>query len=281
MSTLQGFKTELNVWNPLQRDPPGHREETPLADHSIGPRDGKALQEAILANPADDVVRLAYADWLEENGHVKRSEFIRLQIRIACVSENDAALPELRERQAELLNAHGSEWARALAECEVGSVFCRGFVERIKLSGEAFAEHADELFRLAPIRGVELVAGLEAFLASPHSARVRELYLWYNGLREAGTVALAGSPYLSNLTTLVLWGNGIGDGGARALAGSPNLASLRTLDLWNNGIGDGGARALAASPLLAELTRLDLRKNRVSPAAEAALRARFGEKLVI
>jgi uncharacterized protein (TIGR02996 family) len=31
--------------------------------------------QAIAADPADDVVRLAYADWLEENGDPERGEF--------------------------------------------------------------------------------------------------------------------------------------------------------------------------------------------------------------
>ena len=35
---------------------------------------------AIVANPADDTVRLAFADWLDENGDTTRAEFIRLQV---------------------------------------------------------------------------------------------------------------------------------------------------------------------------------------------------------
>ena len=36
--------------------------------------------DAILANPGDDLPRLVYADWLEENGESERAEYIRLAI---------------------------------------------------------------------------------------------------------------------------------------------------------------------------------------------------------
>lgn len=45
--------------------------------------DGAALLKAIAEQPDEDTVRLAYADWLEENGQGERAEFIRVQIEIA------------------------------------------------------------------------------------------------------------------------------------------------------------------------------------------------------
>lgn len=44
-----------------------------------------ALLAAVLAAPDDDVVRLVYADWLEENGKSERAEFIRVQCELAMV----------------------------------------------------------------------------------------------------------------------------------------------------------------------------------------------------
>lgn len=46
-----------------------------------------ALLAEILANPADDVCRLVYADWLDENGQPERAEFIRVQCQIARIEE--------------------------------------------------------------------------------------------------------------------------------------------------------------------------------------------------
>lgn len=44
---------------------------------------------AIIAAPADDLPRLAYADWLEESGEPERAEFIRVQCEIAELEETD------------------------------------------------------------------------------------------------------------------------------------------------------------------------------------------------
>jgi uncharacterized protein (TIGR02996 family) len=45
--------------------------------------DGEHLYRAILCDPADDTLRLAYADWLEENGEGEYGEFIRVQVELA------------------------------------------------------------------------------------------------------------------------------------------------------------------------------------------------------
>lgn len=40
---------------------------------------------AILARPADDMPRLAYADWLDERGDTALAEFVRLQCKLAAL----------------------------------------------------------------------------------------------------------------------------------------------------------------------------------------------------
>lgn len=40
----------------------------------------EALLRAVLVNPADDLPRLVYADWLEENGQADRAAFIRCHV---------------------------------------------------------------------------------------------------------------------------------------------------------------------------------------------------------
>lgn len=42
--------------------------------------DGDKILAAILANPDDDLPRLAYADWCEENGNLVHAHFIRAQL---------------------------------------------------------------------------------------------------------------------------------------------------------------------------------------------------------
>lgn len=48
---------------------------------------GESLLQAIFEHPADDAVRLVYADWLEENGDCERAEFIRVQVELARLDD--------------------------------------------------------------------------------------------------------------------------------------------------------------------------------------------------
>ena len=43
------------------------------------------LLGAIRDQPEDDTARLAYADWLDENGDGERAEFVRIQCRLAAL----------------------------------------------------------------------------------------------------------------------------------------------------------------------------------------------------
>jgi uncharacterized protein (TIGR02996 family) len=44
--------------------------------------DERALLNAIIAAPDDDLPRLVYADWLEEHDRAERAEFIRVQCEL-------------------------------------------------------------------------------------------------------------------------------------------------------------------------------------------------------
>ena len=69
-----------------------------------------ALLAAIIDNPDDDLPRLAYADWLEENGHPCRAEFVRLQLDLAPLPDDDSRRPGLIERERQLLRKHERTW---------------------------------------------------------------------------------------------------------------------------------------------------------------------------
>src|SRR5580704_4705229 len=47
--------------------------------------EGDALLTSVLASPNEDLPRLVYADWFEENGQHARAEFIRVQIELAKI----------------------------------------------------------------------------------------------------------------------------------------------------------------------------------------------------
>ena len=64
--------------------------------------DRDALYRAILANPADDTPRLAYADWLEENGRPEEAEFIHIGCRLESITPNDVDFTACFKRNFEL-----------------------------------------------------------------------------------------------------------------------------------------------------------------------------------
>jgi uncharacterized protein (TIGR02996 family) len=73
-----------------------------------------AFLAALLKEPGDDATRLVYADWLEERGDtdgMARAEFLRTQVRLAGLAEEDARRA-LEGRLLDLLLAHGRSWLR-------------------------------------------------------------------------------------------------------------------------------------------------------------------------
>src|SRR5215204_628685 len=74
--------------------------------------DGKALLAAVCEHPDEDVHRLVYADWLEDNGDPDRAEFIRGQIDLLRLGPDDERLPALAARTEELEKANLKRWKR-------------------------------------------------------------------------------------------------------------------------------------------------------------------------
>jgi uncharacterized protein (TIGR02996 family)/excisionase family DNA binding protein len=81
----------------------------------------RGLLQAIVERPNDDPTRRIYADWLEENGWPERADFIRLQLDLARAPEcgHSGKRPgcpvcEGRQREEELLAAHGTAWLAEL-----------------------------------------------------------------------------------------------------------------------------------------------------------------------
>jgi uncharacterized protein (TIGR02996 family) len=118
--------------------------------------DHDALLAAIIADPNDDLPRLAMADWLDENGQPHRAEFIRLQLELAPLSEDDAQWRELDARAGELLRKHGKKWAASLAACGLGRLeYRRGFAEEALIEKEGlFVDNHARVTALAPLRDI-------------------------------------------------------------------------------------------------------------------------------
>jgi uncharacterized protein (TIGR02996 family) len=81
--------------------------------------------EVIRKNPKDNDTRLVYADWLEEHGHPKRAELLRLQCGLDEVDEHDDQQVKRMELKLEALSPQDEAWWRTLIsrspidKCEV------------------------------------------------------------------------------------------------------------------------------------------------------------------
>ncbi|MEO2088340.1 MAG: TIGR02996 domain-containing protein [Gemmataceae bacterium] len=121
---------------------------------------GQTLTAAVIASPDDDLPRLVYADWCDENGHPERAEFIRVQCALARPDGLPAdRLADLRIREQTLLEVHGESWlaplrarGEPLFSPRTHGRFHRGFVETVWMPAAEFLTNADRLFERCPVR---------------------------------------------------------------------------------------------------------------------------------
>lgn len=138
--------------------------------------DEAALLAAIIAEPSEDTLRLAFADWLDENDQPERAEFIRVQVEIArhvadwAASDGNAAseLDDLRRREREL--QHGSDkrgvinefrWLGSPLRSFIYGAYCepqfrRGFVHQLMCRWDQWLAHAGAILKQNPIELVKL-----------------------------------------------------------------------------------------------------------------------------
>jgi uncharacterized protein (TIGR02996 family) len=248
----------------------------------------EAFAQAILEAPDDDVARLVYADWLQEQGDARkavRGQLILVRHECRQLFTDDLRLAEPRSRERELLSTLEIDW-RVRYPRFVHDNWSHGFVEKILLPGTLndlgpgelspyVRLAADPDFALVRTLGRNLdvpfsplkAEDLSALLRSPHF-KVRELFLF-------GQYSFNG--YVEEFNPFVDLD------GVVALAGSPAVASVKRLSLISNGIGDRHAEALLNSPHLTNCTELAIsdyplrgRECFVTPELLRALRDRFG-----
>jgi uncharacterized protein (TIGR02996 family) len=207
----------------------------------------KALFQAVLDRPAEDAPRFAYAGYCDAQGD-PYGAFIRAQL--ACTEAlHHGSVEEasrLREYARQLRYGHRTpEWTRGVEELGADPEFIRGFVDGVIISARNYLDHAEELYRRAPIR--QLV------------------------LTQVGEFAstLARDPHLARITWLTIDGKPtIGDAGLEAIAASPYVRGLRVLDVPLQNIGMAGLKALCASKQLPALVYANLGGNRFEDPAE-------------
>ncbi len=223
-----------------------------------------AFLAAIADRPDDDLPRLVYADWLDENGDPVRAEFIRVQIELAKVSAFDPRRAALRAREAEL-SLHKDAWG--LPEFRGQSqVFRRGFVELVNVSAQWLATRPNALLSaLGPLRGARIFGAstfLDELVESRGLARLETLDLSNTQFPQGAVRWLFATAPLNNLRELVLRNSNFWEGEElAALADTPVAPRLRSLDVSGNRLADDGVRVLAERPEFGGLESLTYRAD--------------------
>jgi len=217
------------------------------------------LLRAVRAAPDDDNLRLAFADWFEENGDPERGELIRVQCRAATTPSVTSEWSRLYERERQLLDTNRARWTAKFPAIRDRGVkdedrweFQRGFVESVTLSARSFLDHGESVFKLAPVRRVRLVAVpryLPAVLKSPLLGKVQDLLLTGQRLTWANVRQLSQSPGLARLRGLYLGSSGINDEAAELLFSSRHLGNLQELNFCFSPIANFGLNAIAEAEL--------------------------------
>ncbi len=99
-----------------------------------------ALLAAILANPADDLPRMVYADHLDECGEDEHAKMIRYQI-----ANHETVLEEGYPNARGIFGIDGS----------LAFSFCRGFVDWLSGPLQALLDHGPSIVRENPVEKIE------------------------------------------------------------------------------------------------------------------------------
>jgi uncharacterized protein (TIGR02996 family) len=232
--------------------------------------DGAALLRAICDNPDEDTPRLAYADWLDEQGgesNIARAEFIRLQVGEAAKPVDWLNARSMTRRESRLFHtwAHTS-WRWEIPEYPGLSIYDRnyerGFIYRVSAkSVQSFLNAATDLYTRIPITQVEfssITPETAAELArSPTMARIRDI-----GTLTTSDDALAGlatSPHLGNVTSVNLSGREATAKGMLPLLANTSLTRVKDFGaLFCDGFWSVVVSALVESPSAAALERVSV-----------------------
>ncbi len=169
------------------------------------------LWAAIANQPDDEVLRLVYADWLEDQGRWEQAEFVRWQVSLAARPRWDPEAVKVRWRRPEWLSGHPflpdelpdlsgtpAEWAK--------QPFRRGLPAAIRLPNLVMFEEVEaRLLGKVPIEEITLGAGctleqLRRLAASPLLQGVRRLILAGNPIEPL--LALRDSPNAGNIRAI-------------------------------------------------------------------------------
>lgn len=252
--------------------------------------------EAVRESPDDDLHRLAWADWLDDENQPERAAFIRASVRQAGLPDSPAR-DDLEDEADDLLALHESSWLESLSQVALDWQWQRGFIESATVPAGRVKEFQPILERF-PLRELRLIgnestySGLASWeylhrlesldlgrhsyerpgpsipsyrdsafrdlLASPHLGTLQGLRLNGHELTGATAQLLIDYGFLTRLQRLSLHGCGsIGDRVSRQLA-ETNAPHLMELNLANTNISEYGMRNVLAAGRWPSIRRLHL-----------------------
>jgi uncharacterized protein (TIGR02996 family) len=239
----------------------------------------EAFLKAIIDEPDDDTHRLVYADWLDDNGDEAdraRAAFIRAQIELERLPDEDLRRKELEKQASDLHDAHVADWFRGFLPPQ--HHFRRGFVQTIRTTPGLLKQSAEALFAREPVTEWNLIRFSEREILAgeiatwPWLARFRRLDTDDSQMDEEPLATLLRSPHLTGLRELRISPYRQGTGAIKAIADNPALAGLTRLTLeglWRNG--NAVATTLAEARHLDRLTHLEFGSDGIGPEGAAAL----------
>ncbi len=146
------------------------------------------LLQEICANPSDDTPRLVYADWLEENGHEDRANYIRTECGLlselyiqkqpvwALAIARAFGFPiEQTKSDQESFRCFGYASGTVIGanRREVKWGWSRGFISSIECHCGDWLKYGREVVKVAPIERVILTD------KATHSTQGTQLFGWY------------------------------------------------------------------------------------------------------
>src|SRR5438094_4319367 len=160
-------------------------------------RERDSLLAGICDAPDDDGPRLIFADWLDDHTEAARAEFIRLQLRLAAMEQDDPQRQTLVRREGDLWAANKDAWIAEIPSwsgVKVSAQFRRGWPESVRCTAAAFLKHAAKIVCHLPLRELsfEKLTPTQCVkvAASPHLAGVRALSLYNRKIGDKGAAAL-------------------------------------------------------------------------------------------
>ncbi|MFK7769714.1 MAG: TIGR02996 domain-containing protein [Mariniblastus sp.] len=219
----------------------------------------------VIANPDDMAPRLVYADWLEEQGD-PRSEFIRIQCRIAELTPEDREFHSLDKEQMKWIKSNRHLGAPKLAKLIRHIKYFRGFVENIRLGIRQFLKHSEEIYDLAPIRETFLTSlshrTMDAFLSCSSISRLHSLKLSNGELTEENWKSFASSTDFTNLKKFTPTNGVLQDFEMRAVVNFNCIEQLVELNLGSWCTSQEVFSEFVKSPRLSGLENLSLNRSK-------------------